>query len=98
MTRIAGWVKTIRRIDRYSKEDESILQEFIRIKAARRGGIYLFGSPVHGNLGDHLIALSEMDYFRNHMKNRPAIRCCPSATARFASRAKRRCERSSPAA
>lgn len=75
MTRIAGWVKTIRRVDRYRKDDESILQEFIRIKAARRGRIYLFGSPVHGNLGDHLIALSEMDYFRNHMKNCPAIDC-----------------------
>ncbi len=31
--------------------------------------IYLLGTPVHGNYGDHIIALSEIDFLKRHFRN-----------------------------
>ena len=63
------------RLKYYEEKDPAIHSKFRHMMLDPRRKIILLGSPVHGNLGDHLIALSEMDYFRNHMKNRPAIDC-----------------------
>ncbi len=47
--------------------------DFIRLRRLKlsldKRKIILFGSPVHGNIGDHLIAQSEIDFFSEYFTN-----------------------------
>lgn len=42
---------------------------------SNKGRIVLFGTPIHGNSGDHLIALAEMQFLKKHYPNKVIIEC-----------------------
>ena len=38
-----------------------------------RGNIVIFGTPEHGNIGDHAIVLAEREFFKKHFPGRTVV-------------------------
>ncbi|MCH5186971.1 MAG: glycosyltransferase [Oscillospiraceae bacterium] len=56
------------------EEPRSIMTVF-SIKKAKGRRIFLIGTPRHGNLGDHLIAESEMQFYAKYIPEMTVIEC-----------------------
>ena len=61
-----GWLHTYKRLAPISRADSSIYKKIINAKCSSKRKVFLLGSPVHGNLGDHLIAMAENDFFKKY--------------------------------
>ncbi len=70
------------------KEPESLITAL----AIRGTGnkIYLIGTPHHGNLGDHLITESELQFFRSRIPERKVVECSMRFARVFLSKIKKK--------
>lgn len=73
--KIKGWKETYSRLGKYYEDDPEIYEKALLLKAKPGKRIILIGSPNHGNLGDHAIALSEQDYFEKYFPDYGFVDC-----------------------
>ena len=69
------WKRIYSRLRAYSKEDPEIFTKTLSLLTKPGKRIFLIGTPVHGNLGDHAIALSERDYFKQYFPKYVFVDC-----------------------
>ena len=73
--KLIGWKKTYKRLKKLCVYDPDIVSKTIKIKFDPRQKIYMLGTPAHNNLGDHIIALSQEEYFRKYFSGFQYIDC-----------------------
>ena len=72
---LRGWNITYKRLKPIARTDPGILKKLIYARFSRKKKIFLLGTPEHGNLGDHLIALSEKIFFENYFPDYEFFDC-----------------------
>lgn len=73
--KIKGWKETYSRLGKYYEDDSEIYEKALLLKTKPGKKVILIGSPDHGNLGDHAIALSEQDYFKKYFPDYGFVDC-----------------------
>jgi pyruvyl transferase EpsI len=66
--RVPNWAFRINATLRDRKRFTPVLRQIAATSPEHRR-IFLIGSPEHGNLGDHAIAMAEREFFRDHAPN-----------------------------
>lgn len=75
---------------RLSKLESGHFRNWVNCKFDSSEKIFLIGTPIHGNVGDHLIAKSERDFFAKKFPNTKLIEVSLYYCRRFYERIKRR--------